>query len=340
MNFKQTLTILSTITHVFLFAQTPLIDEEFDASTTIPAGWVSSSVGISTNNACTGSTNSAVFNGLNDALITPKLNDPQELKFLYLRSSNTTAWRMNVDYGFTTIGPWTNLGFVDNAINTDCLSFAVDLSSFTDIYIRFIDARGSGTNERYIDNVVVTQREVLGVSLLDFKATSISNAIKLEWSTANEKDNSHFIVEQSLDGKNFSKIAQIKGNGTTSENQNYSFLDDKNTNLTAYYRLKQVDFNGKTAFSKVISTKSEFRKGKTRVYPTLVNDWVTVDLNTTKDVELIVSDVIGRVILSKKIKNTEGGNSNFLDLNGIPNGMYFISVKSDFGIETFKIQKL
>jgi Secretion system C-terminal sorting domain len=340
MNFKQTLAILGMITHVFMFAQTPLIDEEFDASTFIPVGWTTTNVAISTNNACTGSTNSAVFNGLNDVLITPILHDPQELKFLYLRSGNTTAWRLNVDYGFSKTGPWTNLGFVDNAINTECLPFAVDLSTLTDIYIRFIDARGSGAAERYIDNVVVTQREVLGVSFLDFTSNVINNSIKLEWSTANEKDNSHFFVERSLDGKNFSKIGQIKGNGTTSETQNYSFLDDKKAYSTAYYRLKQVDFNGKTAFSKVISTKSDFRKGKTRVYPTLVNDWVNVDFNTTNEVALLVSDVIGRVVLTQKVKNTEWGNTFLLDLNGISKGLYFVSIKSDIGIESFKIQKL
>jgi Secretion system C-terminal sorting domain len=340
MNLKQTLTILGTFTYLFIFAQTPLIDEEFDAATTIPSGWVSSSVGISTNNACTGSTNSAVFNGVNDALITPKLHDPQELKFLYLRSSNTTAWRLNVDYGFSTIGPWTNLGFVDNAINTDCTAFATDLSSLTDIYIRFIDARGSGSNERYIDNVVVTQREVLGVSLLDFNAISNNNSIKLDWSTANEKDNSHFLIERSLDAKNFLQIGQVKGNGTTSEIQNYSFSDEKISSSTSYYRLKQVDFNGKTAFSKVISINSDFRKGKTRVYPTLVNDWVNVDLNTSSDVELIVSDLIGRVVLTQKVKNTEGVKTNILDLNSVSKGIYFISLKSEIAIETFKIQKI
>jgi hypothetical protein len=340
MNFKQTLTILGTITHLFLFAQTPLIDEEFDASTSIPVGWTTTNVAISTNNACTGSINSAVFNGLNDALITPKLHDPEELKFLYLRSSNTTAWRLNVDYGFSTIGPWTNLGFVDNAINTECSPFAVDLSSLTDIYIRFIDARGSGSNERYIDNVVVNQRVVLGVSLLDFTSNVINNSIKLEWSTANEKDNSHFIIQRSLDGKHFSQIGQVKGNGTTSETQNYSFEDDKNTNSTTYYRLQQVDFNGKMAFSKVISTKSGFAKTKTRVYPTLANDWVNVDFNTTNEVELLVSDVIGRAVLTQKVKNTERGITYLLDLNGISKGMYFVSIKSDIGIETFKIQKL
>lgn len=340
MNLRQTLTILGTFTYLFSFAQTQLIDEEFD--TGIPPSWGINSVSIATNNACI-STNdiksSVVFNAFNDALITPILIDPQEIKFQYLRSTDPTAWRLNIDYAFSKSGPWTNLGFVDNADNPDCLAYNADLSSLSNIYIRFIDARLTGANQRYIDNVVVTQREALGVSLADFKATSINNAIQLDWSTADEKDNSHFEIERSLDGKLFSKIGQIKGFGTTSETQNYTYLDNKNTYLTAYYRLKQVDFNGKTAFSKVISTKLDFRKGKTRIYPTLVNDWVNVDLNISSDVELVVSDLIGRVVLTQKVKNTEG-SFLILDLSAFSKGMYFVLIKLDNRIESFKIQKL
>jgi Secretion system C-terminal sorting domain len=340
MNFKQTLFLLGTFLHLTIIAQTPLIDEEFEASTSIPTGWIGSSVSISTNNACAASDNSVAFNGVGDALITPLLVDPQDLKFLYLRSSNTTAWTLNIQYGSSIVGPWTNLGSVNDATNSECKPFSADLSSLSNIYIRFVDARASGANERYIDNVVITQREPLGVSLSEFTLNKIHNAIKLEWSTTNEKDNSHFEIEKSLDGKNFIKIGQVKGFGTTSEIQNYTFLDDKMTNTTAYYRLRQTDFNGKVAFSKIIATNSDLRKGKTRVYPTLVNDWVTVDLKASNDFDLLVSDVVGRVVLSQKVKYTEGGNTFLLDLNGISKGIYFVTLKSGATVDAFKIQKM
>jgi Secretion system C-terminal sorting domain len=342
MILKQTLTagVLYLLAHNAAYAQTPLIDEEFDIGTTIPTGWIGTSVGIATNNTCTASPQSVVFNGSGDALVTPILNDPQELKFLYLRSSNTATWTLQVQYANSTTGPWTTLSSVSDAISGECSSHVVDLSTFSDIYIRFLDARISGAAERYIDNVVVSQRELaLSVSLLDFTAKVVGNSVNLYWSTANEKDNSHFDIERSLDGKIFSKIGQVKGNGTTTQTHDYTYSDINNFNKTTYYRLKQVDLDGKTSFSKVVSVNSGLRIGKSKVYPTLVNDWITVDLNDANDVELVVSDMIGRVVLSKKVQNTEGPLSLNLDLNNLTKGLYFMSVKSNFGVETVKFQK-
>jgi Secretion system C-terminal sorting domain len=347
MNLKQTLTasVLYLLALNAAHAQTPLIDEEFEG-TSIPAGWIGSLVHINNitinnnNNACAGSLQSIAFNASNDALITPILHDPLELKFLYLRSTNTAAWTLNVQYALSTSGPWMTLSSVTNAGNPDCMDKIVDLHTYTDIYIRFLDARGSGGAERYIDNVVVSQREVLSVSILDFTAKFFNSSVKLDWSTANEKDNSHFDIERSLDGKSFSKIGQVKGNGTTTQTRDYTYSDINNSNKTTYYRLKQVDLDGKTSFSKVVSVNSGLRIGKTKVYPTLVNDWITVDLNAPNNVELIVSDILGRLILSKKVENTEGPLSLNLDLNNLTKGMYFMSIKSNFGVETVKIQKL
>jgi hypothetical protein len=351
MNFRLKIIVINLFICLSSVAQTPLIDEEFESG--IPSNWIATSVSISSNNACTGSTNSVVFTGSGNILITPLLHDPQELKFLYLRNNNSTDWKLNVEYAKSTLGPWINLGFADNPTDMSCLPFVADLSYFSDVYIRFVDARVGGVDERYLDNVVVTQRDffgVLSVSLLAFTAKTIDNSVKLEWSTANEKNNSHFDIERSLDGRNFSKIGQVKGNGSTTQSFDYSFLDSNFSSKTRYYRLKQVDFDRKASFSNIISIKSDFRERNVRVFPTLVNDWITVELITSNDVELVVFDMIGRVILSKKVQNTveernpdsfgNGGFSVNLDLNNLTKGMYFLSVKSNLGIETFKFQKL
>jgi Secretion system C-terminal sorting domain len=344
MNVKQTIaaSVICLFTLTSIFAQTPLIDEEFEGA--IPATWSSTSMDISTNHGCGGTTKCAFFNAANDALITPKLIDPKELKFLYLRSSNTAAWTLNIEYSTSNLSNATWISLVPGPVSdatTECQVFTADLSSLSNIYIRFIDARTvSSAAERYIDNVIVTQRDVaLSVSILDFKATAVNNSVKLDWLTADEKDNSHFIIERSLDGKLFSNIGQVKGNGTTKQTIDYTFLDESNLSQTAYYRLKQIDFDGKSTVSKVISIDRNLRIGKTKIYPTLVNDWVTVELNTSNDVELIVNDIVGRVVLVKKKEVTEGATTFNLDLSGISKGMYFISVKSNFGIETTKIQK-
>jgi Secretion system C-terminal sorting domain len=347
MKLKQTLTLLCTFTYFICSAQ--LIDEEFEALT-FPAGWVGPLVALSKNNACAGSTQSLAFSDQNETLITPLLVDPLDIKFLYKRSGNTAAWTLIVEYSTSIVGTWTFLGTISNATNTECTVFSTDLSTLSNIYIRLRDARPSvGSAERYIDNVVVNQRAPLSVSFLDFKAQASENTIKLDWSTANETQNSHFIVERSRDGKNFDAVGQVKGNGTSTQTTQYTFIDLERLNTGAYYRLRQVDLDGKMALSKVISVRNDFRKNNVKVYPTLVNDLVTIELNTSENVEIEIRDIVGRIVLSQKVKNTELSHPNAFNTEGVKTytfnmsdtakGMYFIAIKSLDNNEIVKIQK-
>lgn len=98
----------------------------------------------------------------------------------------------------------------------------------------------------------ITVFESLPVRLSYFDAKQNKEQIELTWATASEDNNSHFVIERSIDGTDFKAIATIIGNGTTSELINYSYIDD--TPLTAhnYYRLKQVDFNGDYSYSDLV----------------------------------------------------------------------------------------
>ena len=304
MKIKFALTLLFILIYVFSFAQ--LIDEEFEAPTNIPATWISSGVAISTNNSCAGSMQSVVFNGAGDALTTPLLVDPSDLKFLYLRSSNATAWTLIVEYSTSVTGTWTTIGSITDATNVDCLPFAYDLSALSNIYVRFRDARPSGgSNERYIDNVVVNQRP-MAVSLTHFSVSGTENSALLSWSTASESNNSHFVIERSEDGKNFSAIGTVKGNGTTLAKQFYNFTDYLPAKTQNYYHLQQVDFDEKKTFSNIINFNFQAKKLKSKVFPTIVNDFVAVEFESKNDAQIEVRDILGRLISAQKVENTEG----------------------------------
>ncbi len=95
----------------------------------------------------------------------------------------------------------------------------------------------------------------LPVDLLAFDAeyTSSGDGL-LTWKTASEEENSHFDIERSLDGFNFEKIGEVEGAGTTSIEQSYFYTDYGVESLSAsdiYYRLKQVDFDGRYEYSEI-----------------------------------------------------------------------------------------
>lgn len=96
----------------------------------------------------------------------------------------------------------------------------------------------------------------LPVSLTTFTAkANKQGTVNLAWSTASEKDNSHFEVTRSANGVDFEKLQEVKGSGNSDVVRNYSYTDTKPAVGVNYYRLKQVDFDGDFAFSGVATAK-------------------------------------------------------------------------------------
>lgn len=92
----------------------------------------------------------------------------------------------------------------------------------------------------------------LPVTLTYFLVKTEGESALTEWETASEKNNDYFLVERSADNENFEVIGRATGSGTTSLPHKYQLKDDAPLSGTSYYRLKQVDFDGKTETFKVI----------------------------------------------------------------------------------------
>lgn len=92
----------------------------------------------------------------------------------------------------------------------------------------------------------------LPVELLTFTAKKGDMTIFLDWVTGSELNNSHFNVERSTDGYEFFTIGQVPGQGTTNQNSVYEYIDIGAPEGLVYYRLVQVDFNGKSTIHDII----------------------------------------------------------------------------------------
>ncbi len=116
-------------------------------------------------------------------------------------------------------------------------------------------AIGKATSSLYA-LTVFGSGSALPVSLTSFTAkANKQGAVNLAWSTASEQDNSHFEVTRSVNGVDFEKIAEVKGNGNSDVVSKYSYTDTKPVAGTNYYRLKQIDFNGDFAYSAITTAK-------------------------------------------------------------------------------------
>jgi hypothetical protein len=150
------------------------------------------------------------------------------------------------------------------------------------------------------------------VEFISFEAKTISeNKAVLNWSTASETNNSHFEVERSLDARDFETIGRVTGKGTTEITQQYTYFDETPLRGLNYYRLKQVDYDGKFSHSIIRSVK--IQDIDIKVVPNPASDFLEIrGLNNGKQLEII--DLSGKVIYRRNIENASELNvqsSNF-----------------------------
>jgi len=185
---------------------------------------------------------------------------------------------------------------------------------------------------------------VLPVSIFNFGGFIKSNTAYLNWSTATESNNKGFYIERSKDGQNFSSLGFVNGAGNSSQIKNYTYNDVTVKDIlatTTYYRLKQVDLDGKTSYSKVLKLNLNNTE-QWRLYPNPVKDAATVELNLTKaskvNVQVISRD--GRIIMNtdKGILNA-GVQQVYINMQSLAKGSYIVRVKTDDDVYTKMVVK-
>src|SRR5262249_8834842 len=113
--------------------------------------------------------------------------------------------------------------------------------------------------------IVGPSNNPLPVELLSFTGAAFSGYNELYWTTASEINNSGFHIERSVNGRDFRDIGFTEGAGNTNETKNYSFADHSISADLYYYRLRQVDFDGKENFSGIIAVTKSSNKPFTAV---------------------------------------------------------------------------
>lgn len=99
------------------------------------------------------------------------------------------------------------------------------------------------------------------------QAKAESNQVLLTWETASELNNDKFEIERSINGTDFIKVGEMKGNGNSQNLNTYSFRDLAPANGVNYYRLKQLDFNGNFEYSEAKAVRFDLKQVVFSIYP-------------------------------------------------------------------------
>ncbi len=160
----------------------------------------------------------------------------------------------------------------------------------------------------------------LPVELIHFTSQLAEGGVLLHWTTLTEINNNHFIIERSTDLEIFHPIGVVGGNGTTSEVTNYQFLDQSSgLSGTVYYRLRQVDFDGTSSYSKI--TMVNVDQFIVELYPTFVEKeftlfWTNADRNLAR---MEIVGVTGTVFHDQIIESEQN-----IDVSNLATGTYYV----------------
>jgi uncharacterized repeat protein (TIGR01451 family) len=206
----------------------------------------------------------------------------------------------------------------------------------------------SDANVKFVDDgtaIINPEAGALPVTLVSFTATLMpDNNVSLNWATSQEINCDKYKIERGFDGNLFSEVASLSGSGTTSLFHSYSFTDNvfQVSVPLIYYRIKQIDIDGKGTYSKVLSIKLKSANDRLTASPNPFTSSVNISIGwaSAENVSARIFNIQGKEMLMKNVRLSAGVNNiSFDELSKFPAGNYFIQFISGAHRITQKITK-
>jgi hypothetical protein len=230
-------------------------------------------------------------------------------------------------YGNSDTGPWTQMGPAAINLNfgTGTIKAGMGVSSTN-------PAAASTATFLILNNSIP-----LPIELLNFTAANVINEyVRLSWQTSMEENNDHFEVQRSSNTTDFKTIVSIKSLGNSSTRQSYSARDDAPIRGINYYRLKQVDTDSRMTYSATQKVKFGTEVAPI-IYPNPVSSVFTAVSGKELIREIVIYNAQGRAVQFVMGNSTDDDLK--VNVSLLPDGVYFLKVKTDSQIYQFKLIK-
>ncbi|MBS1661720.1 MAG: discoidin domain-containing protein [Bacteroidetes bacterium] len=243
--------------------------------------------------------------------------------------------------------------------NTYPTNFSVDLSNDDITYTPAVTITGNTSNYNIVDinqsaqyvrmhatarnntgvgyslqEFIITSATTLPVKLTDFTAVANNNQrVQLAWTTAQEFNNSYFNIERSTDGTHYSTIGKVPGAGNSSNPIHYSWTDTFPSTGKNYYRLKQVDIDGRSEYSPIATATITGAGGQLSIYPNPARETV----NLVNPSGLLIRDIRIFNLSGREVKHFT--NTTQLSIGDLPPGVYTLKILTSQGDQILKLLK-
>jgi hypothetical protein len=172
---------------------------------------------------------------------------------------------------------------------------------------------------------IASSNQPLPVEGLELRAIAAGNQVRLDWETTQEVNASHFEIERSRDGEAFVKIGEVTAGGDLPQGAQYRRVDPSPYLGGNFYRIRQVDFDGRFAWSNTVLVT--FGEGLgVELFPNPARDQVQVRYTGASAVTLAVQNSLGQLVMRREVS----GNL-VLETGGLARGMYLVTVQGTNG---------
>lgn len=181
--------------------------------------------------------------------------------------------------------------------------------------------------------MLIDYHSIVPVELVSFGVSISESSINLSWETATELNNKGFEVQRKSENGTWEKIGFVEGYGTTTEMHNYIFKDVYSGQGITYYRLKQVDLDGKISYSKILSLNlgapSNFVLNQNFPNPFNPSTNISFFIPNQANVKITIYNQIGEKVTELLNKNLAAGSYNYSwDASGQASGVYFYEIQT------------
>ena len=250
-------------------------------------------------------------------------------------SGGSKSVRVNVICGATNTTIVNNQCLQSNATNT-YYTYSIGScppASITMSYTDHSNAACGGTNCSNGVPVVVPITP-LPVTFSNVSITAKNKTTAIVWNTYLETNNDYFTIERSADGRSFDAVGEIKGAGNSQTNLAYEYTDVKPYAGINFYRIKQTDYDGKYSYSDIKSVRHN-TVGNLNITPRTTEG----RLQVTTDIEAYSLDVYN--VAGQQVKSFKSlSKDQYISIDDLTTGLYFIKINHDGQVETTKIVKI
>ncbi len=265
-------------------------------------------------------------------------------KAFVVSADNDADYEITLYFSDDELAEWADEKLILNMLKTEG---SIDNANMTNSQIALFDAMeintyGDANNISYkasfngFSSFALTNAPLIAlpVELLEFSARHQGKYNVLNWTTASETNNKGFEIERSFDGRNFESIDFVKGNGSSNVEAKYVFEDgDLYHDGLYYYRLKQVDFDGRFSYSEIEVVEVKRSKEAVLISPNPVKDQFQLSWNAKDDVfaDLQLFGRDGRLIQVLKSGIAQGIHPIDLSKFNLAPGIYMLRLQSSEG---------